>query len=232
MKLKFTIQYNTAWGESLHVVIGYHSQDGSTRQQNLPMQTDDGQLWLLETAALVSRHHPLSYIEYHYQVENAEGEVLRQEWTLVPRKYYFDASKDYTFPDQWRDRPLPYHLYSDAYQTSVHGQRGEAVETAHLPLFRRTVLFRVSAPQLLKGQAVAICGSHPAIGSWNTSRYLQMQYVGCGEWMLAVDAMAWLMPVEYKYVVVDTETHALVAWEEGDNRTIADGLTDGEVLVL
>ena len=235
MKLKFTIQYNTAWGESLHLVIGYHSQDGSTRQQNLPMQTEDGQLWVLETAALVSRHHPLSHIEYHYQVENAEGEVLRQEWTLVPRRYYFDASKDYTFPDQWRDRPLPYHLYSDAYQTSMHGQRGEEVEAVRLPLFRRTVLFRVSAPQLLKGQAVAICGSHPAIGSWNTSRYLQMQYVGCGEWMLAVDAMAWLLPVEYKYVVVDTETHALVAWEEGDNRVVTTEsglLGDGEVLVL
>ena len=66
MKLKFTINYNTAWGESMHVVICYHSQDGSSRQQNLLMQTEDGQLWVLETAALVSRHHPLSHIEYHY----------------------------------------------------------------------------------------------------------------------------------------------------------------------
>ena len=232
MKLKFTIQYNTAWGESLHVVVSYHSQDGSCRQQNLTMQTDDGQQWVLETAALISRHHPLSYIEYHYQVENGEGEVLRREWTLVPRRYYFDASKDYVFPDQWRDRPLAYHLYSDAYHTSMHSKHGEEVEAARLPLFRRTVQFRVSAPQLQAGQAVAVCGSHPSIGSWNTSRYLQMQYVGNGEWMLTVDAMGWLMPIEYKYVVIDIANHALVAWEEGDNRVISDELTDGEVLVL
>ena len=232
MKLKFTIQYNTAWGESLHVVVSYHSQDGSCRQQNLTMQTDDGQQWVLETAALISRHHPLSYIEYHYQVENGEGEVLRREWTLVPRRYYFDASKDYVFPDQWRDRPLAYHLYSDAYHTSMHSKHGEEVEAARLPLFRRTVQFRVSAPQLQAGQAVAVCGSHPSIGSWNTSRYLQMQYVGNGEWMLTVDAMGWLMPIEYKYVVIDIANHALVAWEEGDNRTISDELGDGQVLVL
>ena len=232
MKLKFTIQYNTAWGESLHVVVSYHSQDGSCRQQNLTMQTDDGQQWVLETAALISRHHPLSYIEYHYQVENGEGEVLRREWTLVPRRYYFDASKDYVFPDQWRDRPLAYHLYSDAYHTSMHSKHGEEVEAARLPLFRRTVQFRVSAPQLQAGQAVAVCGSHPSIGSWNTSRYLQMQYVGNGEWMLTVDAMGWLMPIEYKYVVIDVVSHALVAWEEGDNRTISDELGDGQVLVL
>ena len=42
MKLKFTIHYNTAWGESLHVAIDYHCQDGTVRHQNLLMQTDDG----------------------------------------------------------------------------------------------------------------------------------------------------------------------------------------------
>ena len=232
MKLKFTINYNTAWGESMHVVISYHSQDGTQRQQNLIMLTDDGQLWTLETAALVSRHHPLSHISYRYQVENADGEVLRQEWDMVPRVYFFDASQNYIFPDQWRDRPLPYHLYSDAYRTTQHAPRGEEVEAARVPLFRRTVLFRVSAPQLKKGQAVAICGSHPAIGSWNTSRYQLMHYVGNGEWVLSVDALGWLMPIEYKYVVVDTATHALVAWEEGDNRIISEELADGQVLVL
>ena len=91
MKLKFTIHYHTAWGERLHVVVGYHHQDGSCKQQNLTMQTDDGRLWTLETAVLVSLRHPLSHIEYHYQVESGEGEVVRREWTLVPRRYYFDA---------------------------------------------------------------------------------------------------------------------------------------------
>lgn len=235
MKLKFRIKYNTAWGESLHVVIDYHSQDGNRRQQNLLMQTEDGQLWTLETAALVSRHHPLSHIDYYYQVENGDGDVLRIEWHQVARRYYFDASKDYIFPDQWRDRPLPFHLYSNAYQTSVLGHLGEELDAARLPLFRRTVIFRVSAPQLEPGQAVAICGSHPSIGSWNPTRYLMMQYVGRSDWMLSVDAMGWLLPVEFKYVVVNIATHALVSWEEGDNRVVdADNgmLADGEVLVL
>ena len=48
MKLKFTIHYHTAWGESLHVSIDYYSQDGTVRHQNLLMQTEDGELWTLE----------------------------------------------------------------------------------------------------------------------------------------------------------------------------------------
>lgn len=233
MKLKFSIRYRTAWGENLHVSIAYHSQDGTVKQYNLLMQTEDGELWTLETAALESRQHPLSHIVYIYQVEDADGNVLRREWDLVPRVYYFDTSKDYIFPDQWRDLPLPYHLYTNAYLTMVHGRTDEHVEALRLPLFRRTITFRVSAPQLQPGQAVAICGSHPAIGSWNTSRYLRMEYAGQHEWMLTVNALGMLFPIEYKYVVVDDETHAFVAWEEGDNRTTGDmEMVDGQVLVL
>ena len=233
MKLKFSIRYRTAWGESLHVSIAYHSQDGTVKQYNLLMQTEDGELWTLETAALESRQHPLSHIVYIYQVEDADGNVLRREWDLVPRVYHFDTSKDYIFPDQWRDLPLPYHLYTNAYLTMVHGRTDEHVEALRLPLFRRTITFRVSAPQLQPGQAVAICGSHPAIGSWNTSRYLRMEYDGQHEWMLTVNALGMLFPIEYKYVVVDDETHAFVAWEEGDNRTTGDmEMVDGQVLVL
>jgi 4-alpha-glucanotransferase len=226
MKLKFSIHYHTAWGESLHICLDFHRQDGTVRRQHLMMQTSDGELWTLETAAMVSRQHPVSHIVYHYQVENERGDVLRQEWQLVPRIYFFDASQDYVFPDQWRERPLPFHLYSNAYLTTVHGRRDEVVEALRLPLFRRTVIFRVSAPQVKPGHSVAICGSHPALGSWNVSRYLQMQYAGQHEWMLSVNAMGWLLPIEYKYVIVDDETHAVVCWEEGDNRVItAEGWT-------
>lgn len=234
MKLKFTIHYHTAWGESLHVDIYFHSKDGNVRHQDLLMQTEDGELWTLETSALVSRHHPLSHIVYRYQVEDADDKVIRTEWDLVPRIYHFDASNDYFFPDQWRDRPLPYHLYSNAYLTTQHADRFtvDSMFLPQVPLFRRTVIFRVSAPQLKAGQSVAVCGSHPAIGSWNASRYLKMEYAGQHEWILSVNALGWLMPVEYKYVVVDEKTHELLRWEEGDNRLITDEVSDGQVLVL
>ena len=221
MKLKFTIHYHTAWGESLYVDMAYHSQDGTVRRQNLLMQTDDGELWTLETSALMSRQHPLSHIVYSYQVEDADEHVLRREWDMIPRIYHFDATKDYVFPDEWRDRPLPLHLYSNAYLTTVHGRRDEQVKALSVPTFRRTIIFRVSAPQLQAGQAVAVCGSHPAIGSWSTSRYQKMDYAGQGEWLLSINAQGWLLPIEYKYVVVDEQSHELVAWEEGDNRTVA-----------
>ena len=239
MKLKFSIHYNTAWGESLHIRMEYRSQDGTVKSHDYTMLTDDGNLWTLETAALESRQHPVSEICYAYEVQDADGQVLRREWDMVPRRYYYDSTHDYTFPDQWHERPLCHHLYTNAYATMSGRPVGEQVSALRLPLFRRTLVLRVSAPQLKPGQAVAICGSHPAIGSWNTSRYLRMEYVGQQEWMLSVNALGILFPLEYKYVIIDDNTHSFVAWEEGDNRIVDNGqlvmdngqLADGSVIV-
>jgi 4-alpha-glucanotransferase len=232
MKLKFTIHYRTQWGEALMVAIDFRCSDGTSKHQELLMQTQDGDFWHAETAAVASRQHPFSAITYIYKVVDGDGKTLRQEWAQVPRCYYYDAAADYTFPDQWRDRPLPFHLYSNAYLISRQMSYNEVVEVLPLPRFRKTIVFRLSAPQLQQGQQVAVIGSHPALGSWNPARYLPMHYAGQHEWLLSLNADAMQMPLEYKFVVVDQNAHQLIAWEEGDNRLVADELKDGEVRVL
>ena len=160
---------------------------------------------------------------------------------LIPRTYYFDSSKNYVLTDLWREVPLHDHLYSNAYRATAHLPIENGVEARRVPLYRKTILFRVSAPQLQQGQSVAILGSHPALGSWNAARYLRMEPIGCCEWLLSVNVDVILLPIEYKYVVVDDKTHSLLAWEEGDNR-IVNGLVsetspdaqlrDGTVMVV
>ena len=228
MKLKFTIHYGTQWGESLHVVVSYLSSDGTRKTANMLMLTDDGTLWTLETSVVESRQHPIDSFSYHYQVEDEEGHVLRREWTMIPRTYHFDTSQNYVLSDLWRDIPIQYHLYSSAYITTKGLVRDEQVIPLRVPLYRKTILFRVSAPQLLKGQSLAIVGSHPALGDWNAARYLRMEYLGQYDWMLSVNVDAVLLPLEYKYVVIDDSTNTLVTWEEGDNRT-TDGLLPSDV---
>ena len=231
MKLKFTIQYGTQWGQNLYVVITYRSNDGTEKSERMLMVTTDGMEWQLETTVLESRKHPISSFSYYYQVEDADGNVLRKEWDAIPRNYYFDSSKSYVMADQWRDVSLQYHLYSKAYLTTMGFAESSEVMPLRVPLYRKTVLFRVSAPQLKKGQSVAIIGSHPALGSWNTARYLLMENIGRFEWLLSVNVESVLLPLEYKYVIVDDDTHALVAWEEGDNRT-TEGLLPADVSMV
>lgn len=233
MKLRFSIQYGTSWGENIHVVIEYRRKDGSVKRHNLLMATQDGLWWNIETSAMESRQHPIESFSYYYQVEDSDGHVIRKEWTLVPRLYAFDTTKDFLLADSWREIPVQQHLFSNAYLTVVGSDRNEKTQAFRIPLYRRTLLFVIMAPQLKKGQAVAVCGSHPAIGGWNTSRYQKMQYVGQQRWMLAVNVVDMMMPLEFKYVVVDDSNGDFVAWEEGENRLVSEhAVSDGQVEVL
>ena len=95
MKLKFSIHYSTAWGEGLYVAITYHSDGQRSRNYLLPMVTDDGEVWTLETSVMESRQRPVTSFSYHYQVMDTEGHLLRKEWDKVPRLFAFDSSRDY-----------------------------------------------------------------------------------------------------------------------------------------
>lgn len=196
------------------------------------MDTADGCRWAVETSAIDSRRHPVTMFKYAYQLRNNNGDVLREEWNLIPRIIPYHASNDYVMLDSWRDIPLQQHLYTSAYLATVHGSMGERFVPLDVALFRKTILFSVSAPQLSKGQAVALCGSHPVLGNWNTSRYLKMQYSGQTMWMLPVNAIGIDRQLEYKFVVVNEETGDFVAWEEGNNRTLDSSRSaDGQVTV-
>ncbi len=233
MKLKFSIHYRTEWGQLLHVDMAFISSDGRHTHYNLPMQTQDGELWQAETAVMESRQHAVSAIVYAYQVEDAGDKVLRREWSIVPRKYAFDRTMDYVFPDAWRDIPAQSHLYTSAYVRSAGMAFEWNVGALRTPLYRRTILLRVSAPQLQQGEVLAVCGNHPAMGSWNPSRYVRMMPMGGHDWLLAVNADMMRLPLEYKYVVVDERSNAISRWENGENRTTGDvSLADGQVLVL
>lgn len=228
MKLRFNIHYNTEWGQAMHVLVNYKTSDGRLHEQDLMMQTEDGGLWWLDVVLMESRQRRIVQIEYVYQVEDASQRVLRREWNQVKRLYATDNTKTFCFTDLWRDVPLNYHLY-----TYIHRRYAKGVEAVALPLFRKTIVFRVSAPQLGPDESLALVGSHPAIGSWNPTRYLPMQHIGEFDWMLSVNVDGMMMPLEYKYVIVDNKTRQLKTWEEGDNRTTAQmAVADGEVHVV
>ena len=233
MKLKFSIHYTTIWGQSVHVCIAYHYSNGRQRSYDLIMHTEDGDLWTLETSVMESHKKDIEYFEYTYIIEDQDGKVMRREWNRVPRRYYFDPTKNYILPDSWRDMPLQYHLMSKLCRTCDNRPTQRPITGVRTPLYRKTVIFHVLAPQLEAGQSLAVCGSHPSIGNWNPTMFLKMRRTGEDDWMLSVNVENVKSPLEYKYVIIDDKTNRIVEWEEGNNRTADNmSLNDGEVLVL
>lgn len=79
-------------------------------------------------------------------------------------------------------------------------------------------LVRVLTPVLRPGQTVAICGSDPVLGGWNSLEAPAMQRSGIPLWTLRVpDGLP--ADTEFKFII---RSDGDVIWEEGENRTLAD----------
>lgn len=237
MKLYFCLEYLTNWGESVHAIITFLSTDGHKSVSDLTLQTTDGKFWESEYIVQESRHR-FSYITYYYTIVGSDGSVLRKEWNQPPRVYGVNATKNYYFPDFWRDIPLRYRLLPTDMKPIVDNDVA-SYATQHLVLndssvtFDFTTIFRISMFGLKKGYSIAVCGNNPVLGSWNHNRYMLMNKLSEHEWILSVNLFELREPLQYKYVLVDDESHEIAEWETGENRQVPEGEHfKGDVLVL
>lgn len=211
MKLQFKLEYRTDWGQDIRVEIMVERRRGAEMVYVHRLDTRDGLNWEGEVA--LHEKDALTF-RYRYLVASSD-EVIRREWNGVPRTFRYAQDKTFLLHDYWKDVPRLSHLYSSAYGYCVAQVPAGEPEMSY---YDRTLLFRIQAPQLVKGQQLALLGSLPQLGEWVPGRALRMNRGGMHEWCLALSASGLQFPFEYKYVVVDEQSGELLSWEEGENR--------------
>lgn len=226
MKLHFSVEYHTEWGQQVCVQITRHAKNGRDAIELLRLDTQDGLVWRGETYYNNSDISSFTYLYIIYEGET----VLRREWDLVPRTFNASANKVFVFSDSWRDVPVCNHMYSSAY---THCNGSQPTGFSPFAYFDKTLVFRIQAPQLRSGQLLALTGNIPQLGSWEPAYSLRMTRIGINEWGISISAEGIYTPFEYKYVVLDEATGKLVAWEEGANRTSPTyNVESGRIIVM
>ena len=224
MKLLFTLDYRTAWGQDLCVEITITRNNGVRKTGRHKLYTQDGWHWNGE-ATITDRD--ARTFSYRYMVCTGDS-VIRREWNGVRRTFPYDIRRTLILKDFWKDIPRQSHLYSSAYCHCVHMDMTAQPDFTY---FDHTLLFRVQAPQLRQGQCLALIGSLPQLGQWTPERALVMQRGGIHEWCLTLSAAGLHFPFQYKYVVMDEKTGEFLEWEEGENRMSPDAVP-GSVQVI
>ena len=211
MKFHFSIEYRTEWGQCVGVEVTLHYANGNEIRELVLLDTQDGLQWKGE---VFYRDKDILTFTYQYVICK-ESEVVRREWNIVPRTFNASVNHVFILSDSWRDVPSCSYMYSTAYTNCNYSA---APEFPHLAYFDRTFVFRVQAPQLRSGQALALVGSVPQLGRWEARYALRMTRAGINEWIISISAEGINTPFEYKYVILDEASGELVAWEEGNNR--------------
>ena len=209
MVFQLNVDYKTVYGEELVLNI---TIDGKEVQHK--MRTSDGQRWVYDLDVTPKS----KTCTYYYSVVR-DGFCCKSEWQVVKHQLNCTAERAsvYTLYDQWHDIPEDSYLYSSAFTDCIsHQQPAEVKKNA----FAKTIRLIVRAPQLRDGEHLAIVGSDPALGAWETARAIPMVQQDYNEWVtdINVEALA-VNYLEYKFVAINDKKDTS-AWETGYNRSL------------
>ena len=227
MKVKFFIDYQTNYGEE--IMLNIKPQGDASQMMHQALSTINGKTWFCEMNFAVK---DCDFIDYYYSV-NRDGWEVRHEWLVAPHRLELIAPRGsrYTVYDHWNDSPEDSYLYSSAFTDCVASR---PLEMSKKVEYEQTVRLNVRAPQLRKGERLAIVGEGAALGHWSVINPVNMVEHSHNEWVASIDASQLDTRLfTFKFVSLDIEdSEPYPLWEEGENRTIVlPDMKKGDVLV-
>nr|MBP7472370.1 4-alpha-glucanotransferase [Prevotella sp.] len=210
MKVQFNIEYKTIFGEEVILNI-----ENGGKQTLYSMNTIDGLHWTVELREVKKE----SIITYFYSVKQ-NGKKSRNEWMMVRHVLDVSAQKteSYTIYDHWNDMPEDSYLYSSAFTDCVNQQSLQQMKTTK---FGKTIRLIVRAPQLRKGDRLAIVGNDAYMGDWKADKAILMTLHNYNEWQVDLNAEKFgYNHIEFKFIALNSDAVNAPLWETGFNRSL------------
>lgn len=218
IRFVFNVNYKTAFGED--VVL-------NLKGVRYRMTTLDGELWSVNVSLKDIRVGDV--LRYYYSVE-LDGVETRHEWLTQAHMLDITANKTehYVVYDRWISMPEDSYLYSSAFTDCINGQTPVVPAVTD---YAKTVRIKVRAPQLRRGQSLALVGEIESLGAWNPCKALPMTQHNFNEWTIDLNADIVQAPcstlldpqptlLEFKFVALSEKEGVQPLWETGPNRTI------------
>ena len=220
MNITFQINYRTVYGQTLCVIETKPSILGWTEAHPLQLQCQGTDFW---TVSL-----PVSDfagdIEYKYAIRLQEGGYLYEAGE--PRHLTLQTEdKKLVIRDFWQAEDYEKSFYTTAFLQSLFRRQHPAAPHKA----QGNVRFAIDAPQVLPTQGVAVIGNIPELGNWCASEMLPLSDATFPVWKGDIIAKEDCV-IEYKYVIYDLHSGAVIDMEWGENRCIW-GLQKGQTIV-
>ena len=214
MKITFSIEYHTHWGEELFLMLG------NDRYSALKMYYTPGDMW---TVTLDVSNETLQ-LRYRYMVKEG-GEVTR-----VEQSPYHSLSLDgniahYLVEDCWDDNGD--RSAADDFIARLMGG-DEVVAPVHYKAGCVIVEAMVSTPH--HGVKPAIVGEAQVLGAWNVRKAIALQPCGESLWKASLSVSANHIPTQYKLIILGKRGD--VQWESGENRWLKQTPHHDEVILV
>ena len=215
MTLNLRLEYQTTYGEDLYVVVG------STREKSYPMNFVGGGIWEVELKLAAATE-----LEYRYEVRRGDY-VVRKEWGDKRHLTLDKKVAAVRVLDRWSDIPSDRSFHSSMFTDGVFARTKQKKEQ---PLAEATLTLRAEIAVVRPTQRVVVVGDGKALGNWDVAKGLVMSDAQAPIWSVRMKAPK--SSFAYKFVIVDSESGNVAAWQSGENYYFTDTIREGEALVV
>jgi 4-alpha-glucanotransferase len=206
MILRFNVDYKTLWGQSLQLVIFEPDETVLTYQ----MHCNQLSVWSSEIQS-----DSLSFL-YQYRILNEDGSVV----FAYGGKRKFEI-KTFTscvsIEDKWRgpygDMPFASAVFVECFFKRLPTKEEKYPQEANL-------ILTLNCPKIEPDRYIAVVGNQSELGNWDVKKKIRLDESGFPVWKIAFDTSKMVFPIEYKYLIVDTTTDEVLAWDGGCNRIV------------
>lgn len=212
MTIQFKIHYVTKWGQSLCLMLHSKEQTKQDAIQYLFMQCNDNFEWTVE----IPVDSMVSSVSYNYAIYNSDESFDYEFGNL--RNLPINFSKDIVkIQDYWRESLGESPFFTAAFSDCFFKRKKSKTQ---VPSATANLIIRLNCPQIESNRHIAIVGNQDALGNWDETRKVRLNDAGFPVWSIALNASKLNFPLEYKYVIVDTETDKVLAWDAAPNRVV------------
>jgi len=222
MNINFQIHYRAEYGQSLCVIETQESILGWTEKEPLVLNCQGMDFW----QANVPISDFAGSIQYKYAIRLQDGGYIYEAGE--PRTLTLKAAdKRIVVRDAWQTSTYEDSFYTTAFLKALFSRKSkDKSRKSKAP--KGNIRFSIDLPQILPSQGVAVIGNCEALGNWSADDKLIMSDAEFPLWKADIEVKGQDI-VEYKYVVYDLKTGAVVDTEWGENRQIW-GIEKGQVI--
>ncbi len=212
MILKFSVNYQTAFGQTMFISGSIPELGSGEVTKAEPMTyTGDG-MWEKELKIVTGQER---LIVYRYIIKNNYGETIHE--VGEPRQLAANkVSKVIILNDEWQGN-TPTAPFISAPFSGIFFRHGNSAST-RTHQYSKEIIIRATAPLTEKDAIILISGNCPALGNWNPSKAVRMSPTSGSKWEINLPAEKLPESIEYKFIKRNGK--GKIIWESCQNRTL------------
>jgi len=199
------------WGQSMYLLLQSPAPVEADSPQSFLMQCNAKSEWAVEISI-----DNANSISYRYAILNQDKSFDYEHGGI--RNIKIEATQEnIVIQDFWRisygDSPFATVAFTDCFFKRKH-------PTVNFDEQKGNLILNLNCSQIEPNRHFAIVGNQDVLGNWDVQQKVRLDELQLPVWSITFDTNKIKFPLEYKYLIVDTATDEVLAWDEGSNRLI------------